>query len=846
MASSFNLFRRHQKILLAALAVLAIIAFTLSDVFRLGGGASGSESRDVVRAMGKTYSEAELQQLVDVRRDVYSFLSGLVAAGVRKSNEQSGGNLDERLLELQRRYQMRLVDEEFHRVGSNASAQAIETLILADKAERAGIVVSNGAINQFLDRITERRVDTPDTLKLLEEMGRRDRHLNQQTLFKALRTELMAARYLRTFQTSIANLTPAQRFDYYRRLHRFASVEMLPVNVSDFVDRVKNPTDDELQAYYQEHRDTVAAPGSPEPGFKRPRKASFQYFVAALENFEQQSDVSEEEIRSFYEKNKERYIKLDLPDEPAEKPKDDKQPAGEAKPAGEATPAPEKPAEDAKPDSPAKEKPTEPAPKSDAAAEKPADAPTKPDEPGKKEESKPADAPGKSAARGDGAKLRRVSFLQTETKADESAKTDTKSEPAAAPVAGTSKPADADKPVDKPADAPDGKPGDQPKDAPAEKPADKPSDAAADKPAEKPTDKPADQPADKPDDQPAGTPAAKPADSQASSEPKPRQYQSLDSVRSEIRKQLAREKAEKVIEKIFNELQEALAEYRGRRTRLESEQGDVKQYPPFDLAKFATEKGVGAWTTELLSEYKLSEEVIGKSQFTVPTPNSPLGFQSIPFHRWAFSSYMPTLFQPVVTTGAGEQYLVWKTAEAPALVPTFATVRRDVLNSWKFAQARSLAREHAERLAERARKSKQALVEEFGKKENKQVLLPAEFTWLTRGNVPSGLDAAPRLSAIEGIEEVSDDFMRSIFSLAPGEVTVAVDVAQAKYYVVRLKRFRPFEEDLKESFASEDFRKYIDAAQVDFYRLQQTWLAALEKEAGVEWLRAPRQQSEEQ
>ncbi len=104
-------------------------------------------------------------------------------------------------------------------------------------------------------------------------MSFRGASVSQDQLFDAIRFEV-AVRYLGRLLYGDAEDfdTPEQRWDFYSRLHRFATIEAMPVEVKNFTAKIAEPADADLQAYFDNYKDQFSIPTNPEPGSKRPRK----------------------------------------------------------------------------------------------------------------------------------------------------------------------------------------------------------------------------------------------------------------------------------------------------------------------------------------------------------------------------------------------------------------------------------------------------------------------------------------------------------------------------------------------------------------------------------------------
>src|SRR5262249_25423441 len=118
---------------------------------------------------------------------------------------------------------------------------AVETLILSRKAEQMGIVVSDRAVNDLLKQITADTLSSETIQSVIANLHGSGRRISTARFFEAMRTEMLASKFAEIFYVSLADVTPAQRFEYYSRLNRRAKAEVLPLAVADFVGQVPDP-----------------------------------------------------------------------------------------------------------------------------------------------------------------------------------------------------------------------------------------------------------------------------------------------------------------------------------------------------------------------------------------------------------------------------------------------------------------------------------------------------------------------------------------------------------------------------------------------------------------------------
>ncbi len=156
----------------------------------------------------------------------------------------------------------------------------IQSMVLNKKAEELGIVISDKAVNDFIRAWTGDRVRPQELAQIIANLSADRRAISQSNLFDALRFELAALRVQEMFAplynrggrmgATFRGDTPADRWDYFCRLNRKVTAEMMPLPVEKFVADVPNPTDAQLVAFYDQYKDSYPQPGSPTPGFRQP------------------------------------------------------------------------------------------------------------------------------------------------------------------------------------------------------------------------------------------------------------------------------------------------------------------------------------------------------------------------------------------------------------------------------------------------------------------------------------------------------------------------------------------------------------------------------------------------
>ena len=346
--------------MIAVLGILCMFAFTFTGfVGGFGSGDGGGQLHNPVAVTSRfgDYHESDLRDMRNQRELVKNFLRQAIMLTL---DPQMRPFAQQQLGQMLRR-----------EIGPSTESAVLETHILAQQAKQAGVVVSDDSVTDFLREQTGDQVRGEEFQSILANLSRGDRQVSRAMLYEAMRTELLSRRMREMFVSSL-QVTPAQRWDFYQRLRRRIRVELAPVAAADFVSKVANPTDSVAQKYFDQYKDQEPQPGSPEPGFKIPHRAAFQYFEAHYQDFYHPEEIAEAEITANYEKMKDtQYLyneMLGLSDEdeenaaenaaqekqatenkPAENKAPDQEP-GASKPPAEQKKEDAKPAEDKSPE----------------------------------------------------------------------------------------------------------------------------------------------------------------------------------------------------------------------------------------------------------------------------------------------------------------------------------------------------------------------------------------------------------------------------------------------------------------------------------------------------------------
>ena len=219
-------------------------------------------------------------------------------------------------------------------------------------------------------------------------------------------------------------------------------------------------------------------------------------------------------------------------------------------------------------------------------------------------------------------------------------------------------------------------------------------------------------------------------------------------------------------------------------------------------------------------------------------------YRQIPFAEVAFVDNM-SLYQPnkFPSGEAATKFIYWITAQEAAYTPPIGEIRDEVVQAWKTRQARELALADARKLAAKAREKQAPLAETLAAPDRK-FFNTGEVTWMSTGNVGVASGALPQPAEIPGVAMAGDEFRRTMFRLAAGEVGVAFDAPKTTVYVIRVTQASPNAKQLAEMFFNDDSHatafQYLQESSR--YRLRSEWYQDLLKKYDVTWLHDPSRQ----
>ncbi len=272
----FAYFRRHQRTMLAVLAIMAMFVFVLADslpnLMGMRGGTSGTGADTVVATLfGKPVKQKDLERLKTER-----YYANRLWQEINPMYPMAFGDLSDRSL--------------------------VDAYILQHEADRLGIPADVAVARKWI----RERVGSKYSPKQLDAVFDRvfGNNVSASTVLESLANQL---RLLHV--SSLAGeepLTPLDIWRSYRDTDERVSVQAVEFRCADFVKDVPDPSAAEIEAMYAQGKDLLPDPARDVPGFKIPRRIQFQYLMIDGESLMKgyRAKLTEAELRDYLDSHR--------------------------------------------------------------------------------------------------------------------------------------------------------------------------------------------------------------------------------------------------------------------------------------------------------------------------------------------------------------------------------------------------------------------------------------------------------------------------------------------------------------------------------------------------------------
>ncbi|MGZ3485280.1 MAG: hypothetical protein ACXVBY_00215 [Isosphaeraceae bacterium] len=278
----FEVFRRHQRKLLAIFAIMAMFGFVVSDSLpRLLNSNPGGRDQKVAELYGKSVYQSQLNEMARQRNRANLFVSGL---GQFMSREVFGG-LKQRDL--------------------------VDAMILQHEADRLNIPATAEIGREWLRQITGGRMNG-ELFNVL--FSRFSNEVSEEHLLADIANQVRLRKVRQLLGYPV--VTPYDVYRSYRDQNERVGAKIVEMPVDSFLSKVSEPAASEVQALYDKYKDVLPDPARETPGFKIPRRVQLE--VLSLDGNALarglRDKVTEAELRFYYENHKSEFeVPSELP-----------------------------------------------------------------------------------------------------------------------------------------------------------------------------------------------------------------------------------------------------------------------------------------------------------------------------------------------------------------------------------------------------------------------------------------------------------------------------------------------------------------------------------------------------
>lgn len=269
----FEVFRRHQRKMLAILAIVAMFSFVLADSLpRMLSSGYAPQDVEVARLFGSPVRLSDLNQMARQRSRANQVATML---GLSMFTRDFFGGLKQRDL--------------------------IDALILEKEADRLGMPADPITGREWLRAVTGGRINR-ETFD--QVYSRFSNDVSQETLLSDVANQVRIAKVRMLSGEPL--VTPYDTFRAYRGQNERVADKVVEIPVEDFLAKVGEPSSADVQAIYEKYKDVLPDPESPTPGFKTPRRIQVEFVTvdAASRAHAIREKLTDAELQAYYENHK--------------------------------------------------------------------------------------------------------------------------------------------------------------------------------------------------------------------------------------------------------------------------------------------------------------------------------------------------------------------------------------------------------------------------------------------------------------------------------------------------------------------------------------------------------------
>ena len=331
----FSVFRRNQKAWMAGLTLFTMFSFIAlgSMVQCVGtGGQRGATTGEIAKTTKYgTYDYEAYRQSYDSATRLAGFAQTafyLLDSEAWAETAQMAQYLPENYLaqfyiaalsqkdanKAAQAQRLNAMATELNYALSDAQALVNRWLILQFAYDK-GLAASDADATQYLQTLLGGSL-SPEEWQTCYRAG----GLNDQLLLDLLKEQIAYERAVARYDNPSALVASADLAEAFEATNRSMKANVVAFNAADYVDQIAEPSEETLKKFYEQYRNVVANASSATPGFTQPTKLALEA-VRADVTPEALAAISDEEIQKYYDEHRDDFKKPTVaPTAPAEEP----------------------------------------------------------------------------------------------------------------------------------------------------------------------------------------------------------------------------------------------------------------------------------------------------------------------------------------------------------------------------------------------------------------------------------------------------------------------------------------------------------------------------------------------
>lgn len=263
----FQVFRRHQRRLMAALALFAMIAFSLDFSLIQRGLGPTADNPVVVKLKGETIRRHDLLPMLAERSRANRFMEHVTG------QPDYFGSLDTRSL--------------------------VDAVILEREADRLGLPVDKDLAVRWLRQRTDNQLNTALFDRVYHQSFAQEGITDSQ-LLESIANQIRLAE-VRSLP-GLPPVTPLDLFSAYRDQNERVSASVVAFRAEDYLKDVAAPSEAEVQAYFEKYKNQTPEANRDTPGFMIPHHIQAEFVTADTDAIARriQAKLTEEELRAAF------------------------------------------------------------------------------------------------------------------------------------------------------------------------------------------------------------------------------------------------------------------------------------------------------------------------------------------------------------------------------------------------------------------------------------------------------------------------------------------------------------------------------------------------------------------